>query len=548
MILQPEGVELVPEDFAGFLGAGNPLASALRGTREYYARQAAEGRTPQEPYPLLLVRPDGIMSYYAARSALGSWGADFGYELIGSDWNLKFAPPDERLAQLLRQIVTDARRRMRELMLVTNQFKAQSQRVALRASSNGGFVADRRHTSGRDNGPRGSGSGWDSLDSTWASGKSRAAANRSGEQGDGFGDGGSASGGGLARGAGGSGRSIRGSSNGNGAGTRYDPLMSGGPGGYAPDGNGIGNGNQPVNGQGYGPNGNGSGERDAANSQQASVGGTAGEGAGGGNASDGSAPPGRIGGQMNSQPNGAGKSKGDGAAGAAPTWESRECRAVNRPPAPKARINQVAVRARPRAVPNRWPVAVRGKAPRAQMVVAAPRPTEVQARRHLRAGTRACVALHVSRRCSESQARKHCTAPRPRLGAAERRRHAVTPDTPHPGAVLSRSIGDRAGRPHAAGDDHFARRRGRELDRRVRDQRLEAYATLGDSWPWAFLEALAGDGRCAGRRRAICRDSGAVGRKWSRRATSQSPRRECQRSADDEPNTLIKGCPSHGDG
>ena len=30
MVLQPEGVKLTPDDFAGYLGPGNPLASALR--------------------------------------------------------------------------------------------------------------------------------------------------------------------------------------------------------------------------------------------------------------------------------------------------------------------------------------------------------------------------------------------------------------------------------------------------------------------------------------------------------------------------------------
>ena len=114
MVLQPEGIELGPRDFAGILGAGNPLASALRGEREYFARQATPGKPDSEPYPLLLVRPEGVKTYYAARSALDSWGTDFGYELIGEDWKLTYTEPDPQLAQLLRQIVADARMRMRE--------------------------------------------------------------------------------------------------------------------------------------------------------------------------------------------------------------------------------------------------------------------------------------------------------------------------------------------------------------------------------------------------------------------------------------------------
>ena len=63
-----------------------------------------------EPYPLLLVRPEGIAAYYAARAAMKSWGFDFGYELIDDDWKLSYPPPDSRLADLLRQVVAAAPR------------------------------------------------------------------------------------------------------------------------------------------------------------------------------------------------------------------------------------------------------------------------------------------------------------------------------------------------------------------------------------------------------------------------------------------------------
>ena len=170
MVLQPEGIELTPGDFAGFLGAGNPLASAVRGAHEYYAAKSPADKPASEPYPLLLVRPDGIATYYAARRALDSWGADFGYELIGQDWNLKFSEPDFQLAELLQQIVYDARRRMRELMLATAELQASRPRMTLRASSSGGFVVERGPHSGGSGRSVYRGSSWDSLDSQWARG------------------------------------------------------------------------------------------------------------------------------------------------------------------------------------------------------------------------------------------------------------------------------------------------------------------------------------------------------------------------------------------
>jgi hypothetical protein len=164
VLLQPEGVELVPEDFAGMLGPGNPLAAALRATREYLARLAAAGDKSGEPYPLLLVRPDGIESYYAARAALDSWGSEFGYELVGADWTLKFSEPDPQLIQLTRQVVAEARLRQQEYLASMPHVSRNRNRPTYHASSRGGFT--------REPGSRGSGgsgsNGWDSLGSNWA--------------------------------------------------------------------------------------------------------------------------------------------------------------------------------------------------------------------------------------------------------------------------------------------------------------------------------------------------------------------------------------------
>jgi len=116
VILQPEGIALVPEDFEGPQGPGNPLAAALRAAREYLLTQT--GFDPEkdgEPYPLLLVRPRGIIAYYAAREAMKSWGSEFGYELIGDDWKLAFPRPDAGLAEVMLRAVETARARQRRL-------------------------------------------------------------------------------------------------------------------------------------------------------------------------------------------------------------------------------------------------------------------------------------------------------------------------------------------------------------------------------------------------------------------------------------------------
>jgi hypothetical protein len=110
VVLQPEGIAFFVHDFEGPMGPSNPLAAALRTVREYLLSQ--KGFDPQrdgEPYPLLLVRPDGIVAYYAARAAMKSWGPEFGYEFVEADWKLAYQPPDPQLALAVNEAVAQAR-------------------------------------------------------------------------------------------------------------------------------------------------------------------------------------------------------------------------------------------------------------------------------------------------------------------------------------------------------------------------------------------------------------------------------------------------------
>ncbi len=107
VILQPEGLILGPEDFSGPLNPGNPLDAALRAIRETWKRSGEPG----EPYPLLVVRPDGIVAYQAARQALRGWDDEFGYELVDDEKKLDFGGPNPAMQRMLEQIVGSARER-----------------------------------------------------------------------------------------------------------------------------------------------------------------------------------------------------------------------------------------------------------------------------------------------------------------------------------------------------------------------------------------------------------------------------------------------------
>jgi len=143
VFLQPEGIRLSPGDFEGPPGPGNPLASALRAAREHVVATHGGTNDPAaQPYPLLLVRPSGVMAYYAAREAIQSWGSDFGYQLIDEDWTLTFPPADPMLAQVEKRAIEESRARMAWLAEVRPARPARPPQQYRAASTRGGVVAE----------------------------------------------------------------------------------------------------------------------------------------------------------------------------------------------------------------------------------------------------------------------------------------------------------------------------------------------------------------------------------------------------------------------
>jgi hypothetical protein len=154
VILQPEGIVFTPSDFLGPGGPGNPLASALRAAQEYW-RQAPRPSPgmPNEPYPLLLVRPDGIIAYYLVRDAMSSWDAEFGYELVGQDWQLDYPmKPEPQLKDMETRAVAESRERMQWLAQVSPElFERKPSKVQYHVSPfRGGAVRDGGPSLGND--------------------------------------------------------------------------------------------------------------------------------------------------------------------------------------------------------------------------------------------------------------------------------------------------------------------------------------------------------------------------------------------------------------
>ena len=114
VVMQPENVTLISEDFQEPLTVENPLARALRAKREFLQDNGLIG-AESEPYPLLVVRPGAASTYAAARAAMKAWESEFGYELVEREVKLDYLEPDPRLTELLEDVVIETRGR-RQMM------------------------------------------------------------------------------------------------------------------------------------------------------------------------------------------------------------------------------------------------------------------------------------------------------------------------------------------------------------------------------------------------------------------------------------------------
>ncbi len=116
VIVQPEGLLISLNDLKPPLGPGNPLDAALRVLRLAYQQRDTTFGITQPPYPLLLVRPDGIQTYALAREAMNGWDDQFGYELINADMDLKFPEGIPGLQEQLVGTIDTAKRRQQAII------------------------------------------------------------------------------------------------------------------------------------------------------------------------------------------------------------------------------------------------------------------------------------------------------------------------------------------------------------------------------------------------------------------------------------------------
>lgn len=112
LMIFPEGNRITLEELERSADSTNPLDAALRTIRLHALGQYSDAAPP---YPLLVVRPDGIESYAAARGAMRDWDDQFGYELVPAGIQLAYAQPDPVLKQKVDLVIRKAAAQQRNL-------------------------------------------------------------------------------------------------------------------------------------------------------------------------------------------------------------------------------------------------------------------------------------------------------------------------------------------------------------------------------------------------------------------------------------------------
>jgi hypothetical protein len=172
VIIQPEGTLVSMDDLKPPFGPGNPLDASLRLIRGEFQKLDPTSSTGVSPYPLLLVRPNGIKSYVLARAAMAGWDDQFGYELIDQNMPLAFPPTIPGLANQLETNLVIARERQIALAAAMPRRYAGGQPWeddfdAIGSTSKAGSGGDGFGSEGGADGASSFGEDWTAIDSTF---------------------------------------------------------------------------------------------------------------------------------------------------------------------------------------------------------------------------------------------------------------------------------------------------------------------------------------------------------------------------------------------
>ncbi len=107
----PNGIRITPADMESFPVRDNPLLSALLAIHKHRSGDSIS----EEPYVLLLVRPDGCLLFYGAQRILVESKIHYGYELLEKDRVVETGEPDLLEPPVVQVAVNEAFRRRENL-------------------------------------------------------------------------------------------------------------------------------------------------------------------------------------------------------------------------------------------------------------------------------------------------------------------------------------------------------------------------------------------------------------------------------------------------
>lgn len=110
VVLQPEGIEFSLTDTRAAKHS-SPFAAAVDAVVRYYLKNPSAYASGEagDPYPLIVTKPDGVLTMLEVIDAFDATGIVYGYETVPEDWDLDFGTRNPELAQLIQQAIHVAR-------------------------------------------------------------------------------------------------------------------------------------------------------------------------------------------------------------------------------------------------------------------------------------------------------------------------------------------------------------------------------------------------------------------------------------------------------
>ncbi|TWT42559.1 hypothetical protein [Botrimarina hoheduenensis] len=125
VILQPEGIRFERADFIAPT-VSSPLGAAVAAVRQYYRDSpgAYAAGESGDPYPLFIIRPDGVPAFKDAEPVLARRDSDYGYQPIAADWPMEYDAPNPELAERVERAIAIARSERADMSLAAPQLFA----------------------------------------------------------------------------------------------------------------------------------------------------------------------------------------------------------------------------------------------------------------------------------------------------------------------------------------------------------------------------------------------------------------------------------------